>query len=260
MPNWCSNSIRIRSTDEQSLKLLRAYEDYHTVMCDKNQSYSFMDWFHPTPEDKKQEGWYEWRNSNWGCKWDFNMGDSYLEFDKLEDGNIELTFSADSPWSPPIAFYDWMVNRGFAVEAEYSEEGMGFAGVYKDGNDEEVNMIAPVGVMKLLNAYFASDVVEYGSNQDIEEVLKSAKTGDLIPLGDNSVVYVSHEIIPWSQIEEENEDLINNDLQLRFNEYLKDACEYGCDVTQVKFVKSLSEPGEITGIVIDNKLVCFYED
>ena len=120
---------------------------------------------------------------------------------------------------------------------------------------------SPVGVMRLLNAYFASDVVEYGSNQDIEEVLKSAKTGDLIPLSDNSVVYVSHEIIPWSQIEEENEELINNDLQLRFNEYLKDACSYGVDVTQVKFVKSLSEPGETTGIVIDNKLVChYYED
>ena len=46
-----------------------------------------------------------------------------------------MTFIFDSAWTPPIAAYDALVNRGFGVEAFYWEPGCGFAGEYLNGED-----------------------------------------------------------------------------------------------------------------------------
>jgi hypothetical protein len=70
----------------------------------------------------------------WGTKWDVG-GDG--QSDIHPDGKM-LHTSFDSAWSPPINAYDKLVELGFGVEAMYYEGGMGYAGTYSDGADEEL--------------------------------------------------------------------------------------------------------------------------
>ena len=72
----------------------------------------------------------------WGTKWDVG-GDG--QSDVHPDGKM-LHTTFDSAWSPPINAYDKLVELGFGVEAMYYEGGMGYAGTYSDGADEELNL------------------------------------------------------------------------------------------------------------------------
>ena len=66
------------------------------------------------------ETWYEWRNLNWGCKW--NASESYVE----ETGDL-LEISFNTPWGPPSGwleklseaapFYlEWIEEQGYHGE------------------------------------------------------------------------------------------------------------------------------------------------
>lgn len=75
--------------------------------------------------------WYDWSVNNWGTKWDCIGAEGDITGDRKS-----LTISFDTAWSPPIAFYNVLVEMGFDVEATYTEEGMSFAGHYENGVDE----------------------------------------------------------------------------------------------------------------------------
>lgn len=77
--------------------------------------------------------WYTWCVNNWGTKWD--VGDKELCTDDLPIEAGSITFSFDSAWAPPIAFYDHLQDLGFEVDAYYYEPGMSFCGRYRDGDD-----------------------------------------------------------------------------------------------------------------------------
>jgi hypothetical protein len=66
----------------------------------------------------------------WGTKWDACGGEIV---DQSEDG---ITLIFDTAWSPPIYFYDGMVEQEFSVEASYFEPGMCFVGRYEDGETD----------------------------------------------------------------------------------------------------------------------------
>lgn len=89
--------------------------------------------FIPMPENV--EDWYSWRVKNWGTKWDSNNFDLYCP---IEGDNATITF--DTAWSPPIPFYNKLVELGFDVDATYTEEGMFFAGHYENGVDNCVKL------------------------------------------------------------------------------------------------------------------------
>jgi hypothetical protein len=96
------------------------------------QKEEFCNEFVPMPEEFKNDGWYEWRVSNWGTKWD--VGSSQYG---IERGNAnECKFSFDSAWSPPIQFYEKLEELGFTVKAKYYEPGMAFCGTFDDGFEE----------------------------------------------------------------------------------------------------------------------------
>jgi hypothetical protein len=46
----------------------------------------------------------------------------------------------DSAWSPPVYAYEKLVAIGFGVEAMYYEGGMGYAGSFGEGGDEEISL------------------------------------------------------------------------------------------------------------------------
>jgi hypothetical protein len=80
--------------------------------------------------------WYDYCVGEWGTKWDVG-GDG--QSDIHPDGKM-LHTSFDSAWSPPVNAYEKLVELGFGVEAMYYEGGMGYAGAFSNGADEELNL------------------------------------------------------------------------------------------------------------------------
>lgn len=141
MPNWCSNSVTFKHNDAKQIeRLVNGYKN--------NKLFSE---FFPTPaelvdntapnnkgdellEKYGSRDWYEWNVNNWGTKWDIGS-DSY-EDDFYNEGDNSVTISFESAWSPPLAFYENMVELGFEITAYYYESGMAFCGKFEDGEDE----------------------------------------------------------------------------------------------------------------------------
>jgi hypothetical protein len=74
-------------------------------------------------------GWYNWRVSNWGTKWDACESDWDLD-------DRELTIHFQTAWAPPIG---WLENVSaqfpeLVFKMTFQEEGMGFCG-RADGAD-----------------------------------------------------------------------------------------------------------------------------
>jgi hypothetical protein len=80
--------------------------------------------------------WYDYCVGEWGTKWDVGADGTT---DVHPDGKMLHTYF-DSAWSPPINAYEKLVELGFGVEAMYYEGGMGYAGTFSNGADEELNL------------------------------------------------------------------------------------------------------------------------
>ena len=123
MPNWCQNIVTISHEDATQLDVIRK-----AIANEAKLSESFLNVLVPRPVTE-EENWYNWNTRNWGTKWDVDV-----QIAEYTDGYIKLTF--ESAWAPPIQFYNTMVERGYEIVAYYNEEGMQYAGVYDNGNDE----------------------------------------------------------------------------------------------------------------------------
>lgn len=150
MPNWCSNTVILRGSQQSEVqRLANAFMEAR-----------FCDEVIPTPECLTQEGaatrggpnaeeydqiraenkaatgfesWYEFCTSRWGTKWDVGGADASIT---LDDDGLGFTASFDSAWSPPTGVYEQLVEQGFEVLAYYYESGMGFAGKFEHGEDD----------------------------------------------------------------------------------------------------------------------------
>lgn len=121
MPNWCSNTLVLQHSDPAMI--VRAAE---AVKADR-----LCAEFVPLGQRGSHEWNYDLAVENWGSKWDVSQTEVIDQF----ENSISVAF--ESAWSPPIAFYDRMVEMGFEVNASYFEPGMGYVGKYIDGEDEE---------------------------------------------------------------------------------------------------------------------------
>ena len=149
MPNWCANTVEIRHADPAMLERVRKgfkegglLQEFLPVPADLQITAGFLG---DTEEQKLLEqkeqaniakygfkNWYDWCVANWGTKWDVG-GDGYEAQDI--PGGLALTF--DSAWSPPIDAFNTLVEEfGFSIRAMYYEPGMGFAGIWEDGDDQ----------------------------------------------------------------------------------------------------------------------------
>lgn len=125
MPNWCSNSLQITATTDKNRKLLDELEK----QFDSSDKAVIFDMIKPTPlELLEGQGWYDWRVKNWGTKWDATI----LSASRKKD---TATLYFETAWAPPIEIYRVLEEEGFKVEATYVEQGMGYAGHYKKGED-----------------------------------------------------------------------------------------------------------------------------
>ena len=121
MPNWCNNTIKVQATKERI--------DEFEKFLNENDGKEWFTHFRPLPEELINEGWYEWSINNWGCKWNCDAND----WQRIDENTISFWF--DSPWGPPLALYEFMVDEEFDVRASYHEEGMAFVGEFVDGFD-----------------------------------------------------------------------------------------------------------------------------
>jgi len=134
MPNHCEQQVTITgpraliSQIEDNLKCKEAR------FCDLIAPMPFEMWV--APDQGNVGAWYEWRNENWGTKWDVcevELGDLRL----IGDGTTkEIEFRCWTAWAPPIPIWDRLVDLGCKVDADYQDEGGMFEGTYKDGLDE----------------------------------------------------------------------------------------------------------------------------
>lgn len=122
MPNWCLNKLTISHSDPAAItRFVNAYNE--SKVCQE---------FLPLPEG---EDWYGWQIENWGTKWDVGAGDNEKHGLKATVVHGEVCCSFDSAWSPPIGLYNELVLQGYRVLASYIEPGMGYCGVWEDGED-----------------------------------------------------------------------------------------------------------------------------
>ena len=108
MPNWCMNNLTISHADLAKVQeFADAYNSGET--CQR---------FIPRPESVNnkdafaEDGWYTWNVNHWGTKWDFGK-DKLDDPLVVQDGLASISF--DTAWSPPIQFYDRLVELGYNV-------------------------------------------------------------------------------------------------------------------------------------------------
>lgn len=116
MPNWCQNTVQLIHQDKEKLNIFNSN-------LKKGVFFDFL-----RPELDNNPDWYHWRLNKWGCKWEADVNHF-----SLDDDTLFVYF--DTPWSPPIALYKYLVNLGWDVNATYSELGCEYCGQFVSGLD-----------------------------------------------------------------------------------------------------------------------------
>lgn len=162
MPNWCENKVKITHKDPAMIEKLKKaflskkvgetffpepnWEDLlikektkkvREKLKKEGQSAksSIMENFDidvtVTDKELEKDGrWYDWRRENWRTKWDFGGTK-----DQIHSEGEWLCLDFETAWSPPTGVYQALKSQGFVLRALYSEPGMGFAGIWDDGED-----------------------------------------------------------------------------------------------------------------------------
>ena len=118
MPNWCSNTVTVEHADSAMI------DKFEAAVREGNLFQTFV----PLTEWK-----YDDAVESWGTKWDISNGeviDRYMP--------EVLCVSFETAWSPPIAFYDDLMQLGFTVNAHYFESS--FVGQYINGEEESYDI------------------------------------------------------------------------------------------------------------------------
>ena len=124
MPNWCLNKLTVSHTDKAAMDRFVAAYNKGTV-CNE---------FLPMPADIG-DGWHDWSVNNWGTKWDIGSDNGEVRGLHPTVVDNEATMSFDSAWSPPVGLYEELDRLGFMVDASYFEPGIGYCGIWHDGDD-----------------------------------------------------------------------------------------------------------------------------
>lgn len=122
MPNWCFNSAEISHPDPAKI-------DELLIVIKAGSAFNH---FVPMPDNQWDRGWCI---DHWGTKWEMSEP---ISIDRKSPTELMLSF--DTAWSPPLGIFEAMKKAGYTVRAEYTEEGMAFAGYWNDGDDECYDM------------------------------------------------------------------------------------------------------------------------
>jgi len=134
MPNHCDQQVTITGPRALISQIEENLMHSEARFCDLIAPMPFEMWV--APDQGNVGAWYEWRNENWGTKWDVCEVEG-VGRRLIGDGTTkEVEFRCWTAWAPPIPIWDRLVDLGCKVEADYQDEGGMFEGTYKDGLDE----------------------------------------------------------------------------------------------------------------------------
>ena len=149
MPNHCHNRVSFYSDDTTAiLKLYNIFENGTNPKTKETVFGAFVpepDWkttpnakgelpiqpdkdsMYPPqfPDGKTDDRWYDWRNQNWGTKWD--CYDLTIDEDELPNG---FTAEFNTAWSPPEEVHSAISEQfdDLCMSWFYDEPGMEVAG------------------------------------------------------------------------------------------------------------------------------------
>lgn len=154
MPNYCNNVVEIRGPVAQVKALVDHRLDFQKIYpyppeLDIVAGRSGAD---DSPEQKAlvaaeqsnlakygYKNWYDWCVSEWGTKWNAGGSDNAdMQIDWDEDGDHSTAlFQFDTAWAPALGVLQKLKDDHpeLSIECRYSEPGVGFMGVWTDGQD-----------------------------------------------------------------------------------------------------------------------------
>ena len=230
MPNWCENRLTISHSDPSMIKRAR----------DAWMDRRFLKEFIPIPQEltivsgrvgaddnpeqmllvAQQEAnlkkygyqdWYTYCVNEWGTKWDIGYEEDWNE--PCDESETTFTVKYNSAWSPPEAACFKLVAMGFDVTNYYYEPGMGFCGVFKDGEDHQYSTgEAP----KELQEVFDFDVPEVNLTRDelINKLLQDDIKGTIDDLKSCIEAMAMNGVTGYNDMSDEElkEEFINREL------------------------------------------------
>jgi hypothetical protein len=153
MPNWTTNIITLKNADADKINaLIQAHnsEDtgvlQHLIPCPAELNDNDLTTWSHGPEQTAREikqaamiekygfkSWYDWNIAHWGTKWDLCESD----ITRVDDNTV--TISCQTAWSPPTTAFETLQAQGWEVRALYVGEGMEYAGIWDNGDDDYYN-------------------------------------------------------------------------------------------------------------------------
>ena len=144
MPNWCSNDVQVYG-DKQEIKKFKeecftdhkgeAVLDFSKVLPEPDYKKPKKDGTHnngvQTELSVEMPDWWNWRNDNWGTKWNLVPNhDGDLTGYNMDSVGNEIRMSFDTAWSPPNGIYNAIVDKypDLDVNWFYREDGVQMAG------------------------------------------------------------------------------------------------------------------------------------
>lgn len=138
MPNWCSNNLHIIAPNKNKL----------TIVCKKLGLKNEIPQVNfgsivPEPRDLEEDedtvmpGWYNWRVSNWGTKWDVgDINELDITYDEIAGQSSGWTtyprvrVQFVTAWSPPTPFTMALSEKypDCVILLEFEEGGVGYEG------------------------------------------------------------------------------------------------------------------------------------
>ena len=154
MPNYCNNVVEIRGPQKVVKALVDHRLDFQKIYpypkdLDIVAGRSGAD---DSPEQIQlvaaeesnlakygYKNWYDWCVSEWGTKWNAGGSDNAdMQIDWDEDGDDSIAlFQFDTAWAPALGVLQKLKDDHpeLSVECRYHEPGVGFMGVWTDGQD-----------------------------------------------------------------------------------------------------------------------------
>ena len=147
MPNHCYQQVHVYGPRFLVKELYDHLTKADPEFCQVVLPMPFEQWLAPATKLMGYEvsGWYDWRVTNWGTKWDVvdvEITQSLLLHDdepSTEDPwtmNASFSFNCWTAWSPPVPVWDKLHEMGISVDADYQDEGMYFEGHYVNGENK----------------------------------------------------------------------------------------------------------------------------
>jgi hypothetical protein len=136
MPNWCQNDFTVYGNEEDIKKFIEDGKKNPRENSDGDWSIGS---YRPMPKELEEttspspsnadliakygaSDWYSWNVKNLGCKWDCSG--------EIEIDGDYASVSFDSPWSPPLEWFKYIVKKYPTLQFSlaFMETGMWFAG------------------------------------------------------------------------------------------------------------------------------------